>query len=123
MRRRRGIGYEAEVEEQGGRRPRVLRCHGTQDQHRRPRLLYRGGHRVRRRHGHRRLVRFLGEDRVSECVSEGGREGGRGESDRLLSWTWAGIQWNHNCIYYLKIYDLVVSYSLIYEYFGSLDMS
>ena len=64
MRRRRGICYEAEVEEQG-ERPRFLRRHGTQDQHCRPRLLHRGGHRVRRPHGHSRLVRFLGEDRVS----------------------------------------------------------
>ena len=33
--------------------------------------------------------------------------------------TWAGIQWNHNCIYDHKIYDSVVYYSVIYAKFGS----
>ena len=35
----------------------------------------------------------------------------------------AGIQWNRNCIYDRKIYDLVVDYSVMYANFGSWDMS
>ena len=35
----------------------------------------------------------------------------------------AGIQWNRNWIYDRKIYNLAADYSVIYEHFGSWDMS